>query len=200
MRNPQYRMAGGTPPFKWWTRGQRMGARSHIPYTSHHHASQHARTWQRRPETHKRRRKTWVCEAHGHPPCRACALAHRGVRYYGTVVPEGTRGTRGCLQCAPLSRGEPPPHCAAWGRAEPSRGLQVGGGGGGGGATPSPQEARDAHAVRGGGGAHTRGARRPEPVPPPARGDEATEGRDTSPGRPAGQTSTPAGAAWACRH
>ena len=71
--------------------------------------------------------------------------------------------------------------------------------GGGGGATPSPQEARNAHAGEGG-GAHTRGARRPEPVPPPARGDEATEGRDTSPGRPAGQTSTPAGAAWACRH
>ena len=31
-------------------------------------------------------------------------------------------------------------------------------------------------------------------------GNEATEGRDTSPGRPTGQTSTPAGAAWACRH
>ena len=42
---------------------------------------QHARTRQHRPETHKRRCKTWVCEAHGHPPCRACAIAHTGVRY-----------------------------------------------------------------------------------------------------------------------
>ena len=49
-------------------------------------------------------------------------------------------------------------------------------------------------------GTYPRGVRRPEPVPPPARGDEATEGRDTSPGWPAGQTSTPAGAAWVCRH
>ena len=72
---------------------------------------------------------------------------------------------------------------------------------GGGGTNPSPQKASDANADGGGGGgANPRGVRRPEPVPPLARGDEATEGRDTSPGRPAGQTSTPAGAAWACRH
>ena len=64
---------------------------------------------------------------------------------------------------------------------------------------PSPQKASDADAGEGG-GANPRGVRRPEPAPPLARVDEATEGRDTSLGRPAGQTSTPAGAAWACRH
>ena len=35
----------------------------------------------RKPETHKRRTKTRICEPHGHPPCRACATTHRGVRY-----------------------------------------------------------------------------------------------------------------------
>ena len=190
MRHPQYRMAGGAPPFKWWTRGQRMGARSHTPYASHHNTRAHGNAGRRHTSGGERR----GCARHTDTHRAERARWHTGE--YGTAVPEGTRGTRGCLRCAPLPRCEPPPHCAAWGRAEPARGLQ---GGGGGGATPSPQEARDAHAGEGG-GAHTRGARRPEPVPPPARGGEATEGRGTSPGRPAGQTSTPAGAAWACRH
>ena len=74
---------------------------------------------------------------------------------------------------------------------------------GGGGTTPSPQETRPAHAGEGG-GRHAPGApctrSRSEPARPLAHGDEVTEGRDTSPGRPAGQTSTPARAAWACRH
>ena len=35
----------------------------------------------RKPEAHKRRTKTWICETHGHPRCRACATTHRGVRH-----------------------------------------------------------------------------------------------------------------------
>ena len=35
----------------------------------------------RKAEAHKRRTKTWICETHGHPPCRACATTHWGVRH-----------------------------------------------------------------------------------------------------------------------
>ena len=109
------------PPFQVVDTGPENGSQE--PHTICF-TPQHARTRQRRPETHKRRRKTWVCEAHGHPPCRACALAHRGVRY---CCARGHQGHPRVPAMCPLPRGEPPPHCAAWGRAEPAKGLQVGG-------------------------------------------------------------------------
>ena len=190
MRNPQYRMAGGTPPFQVVDTGPENGSQE--PHTIRF-TPQHARTLQRRPETHKRRRKTWVCEAHGHPPCRACALAHRGVRY---CCARGHQGhPRVPAMCPPAAGRAPTPLRRLGAR----RASQRTPGRGEGGQPPAPKR-RVTHTPVRGGGAHTRGAQRPEPVPPPARGDEATEGRDTSPGRPAGQTSTPAGAAWACRH
>ena len=180
----------GRPPFQVVDTGPENGSQEPHPI---HFTPQHARTRQHRPETHKRRRKTWVCEAHRHPPCRACALAHRGVRY---CCARGHQGHPRVPAMCPPAAGRAPTPLRRLGTRRASQRAP----GRGGGATPSPQEARDAHTGEGGGGAHTRGARRPEPVPPPARGGEATEGRDTSPGRPAGQTSTPAGAAQACRH
>ena len=152
---------------------------------------QHARTRQHRPETHKRRCKTRVCEAHGHPSCRACAIAHKGVRY---CCARGHQGHLRVPAMCPPAAGRAPTPLRRLGvrrasQRTPGRGR----------ANPSPQKASDANTGEGR-GTYLGGVRRPEPFPPPARGDEAKEGRDTSPGRPAGQTSTPAGAAWACRH
>ena len=121
MRNPQCQMAGGTPPFKWWTRGQRMGARSHTPYASHHNTRARGNAGRRHTSGGERRGCAKHMDTH------RAERAHWHTGEYGTAVPEGTRGTRECLRCAPLPRGEPPPHCAAWGCAEPARGLQVGG-------------------------------------------------------------------------
>ena len=95
----------------------------------------------------------------------------------------------------PCRRASPHPTALPGGAQSQSEDSRSGGGG----TNPSPQKVSDTNTAQGG-GAYPGGVRRPEPVPPPARGDEATEGRDTSPGRPAGQTSTPTGAAWACRH
>ena len=107
MRNPRYRLEGGTPPFQWWTRGQRMGATSHIPYASHHKTRAHGNADMRHTSGGERR----GCARHTDTHRVERARWHTGE--CGTAVPEGTMGTRGCLRCAPLPRGEPPPHCAA---------------------------------------------------------------------------------------
>ena len=171
-------------PFKWWT-GPKNG--SQAPHTIRF-TPQRARTRQRRQGTHKRQRKMWVCEAHGHPPCRACTLAHRGVWY---CCAEGHQGHRRVPAMCPPAAGQAPSPLRRLGARRASQRTP---GRGEGGQPPAPKGRVTHTPVR---GAHTRGARRPEPVLPPARGDEATEGRDTSPGRPTRQTSTPAGAAWA---
>ena len=177
------------PPFQVVDAGPENGSQE--PHTIRF-TPQHARTRQRRPETHKRRRKTWVCEAHGHPPCRACAGTQGSAVLLCPRAPGAPAGACDVAPCRGVGPHLTAPPGGAQGQPEDTRT-------GGGGTTPSPQETRNTRAGEGG-GAHTRGARRPEPAPPPAHGDEATEGRDTSPGRPAGQTSTPAGVAWAYRH
>ena len=177
------------PPFKWWTRGQRMGAGSHIPYTSHHNTRAHGNTGRRHTSGGVGVRSTRT------PTVQSVRAGTQG----STVLlcPRAPGAPASACHVPPCRGASPHPTAPPGGTQSQPEDSRSGRGG----TTPSPQEARNAHAGEGGGGgAHTGGARRPQQVLPPARGDEATEGRDTSLGRPAGQTSTPAGAAWACRH
>ena len=109
------------PPFQVVDTGPENGRQE--PHTRHF-APQHACTRQCRPETSKRRQKSWVCEAHGHPPCRACALAHRGVRY---CCARGHQGHPRVPAMCPPAAGRAPTPLRRLGAAELARGLQVGG-------------------------------------------------------------------------
>ena len=155
------------PPFQVVDTG--MGARSHIPYTLYHNTRAHGNTGRRHTSGGERR----GCARH--TDTHRAERARRPTGEYGTAVPEGTRGTRGCLRVPPCRGASPHPTAPPGGAQSQPEDSRSGGGG----TTPSPQEARNAHAGEGG-RAHTRGARRPEPASPPAHGDEATAGRDTS--------------------
>ena len=123
---------------------------SQEPHTRHF-TPQHARTRQRRPETHKRRCKTWVCEAHGHPPCRACAIAHRGVRY---CCARGHQGHPRVPAMCPRAAGRAPTPLRRLGVRRASQRTP---GWGEGGRTPAPKRRVTRTPVRGGGG-HSPGA------------------------------------------
>ena len=131
------------PPFQVVDTGPENGSQE--PHTIRF-TPQHARTRQHRPETHKRRRKTWVCEAHGHPPCRACALAHRGVRY---CCARGHQGhPRVPAMCPPAAGRAPTPLRRLGAR----RASQRTPGRGEGGQPPAPKRRVTHTPVRGGGG------------------------------------------------
>ena len=178
MRNPQYRTAGGTPPFQVVDMGPGNGSQE--PHTIRF-TPQHTRTQQRRPETHKRRRKTWVCEAHGHPPCRACALAHRGVRY---CCARGHQGhPRVPAMCPPAAGRAPTPLRRLGAR----RASQRTPGRGEGGQPPAPKRRVTHTPVRGGGG-HTPGAPGAQSQPHPWRtGTKRRRGETPPQGGPPGK-------------
>ena len=135
------------PPFQVVDTGPENGSQE--PHTIRF-TPQHARTQQRRPETHKRRRKTWVCEAHGHPPCRACALAHRGVRY---CCARGHQGHLRVLAMCPPAAGRAPTPLRRLGARRASQRTP---GRGEGGQPPAPKRRVTHTPVRG--GEHTPGA------------------------------------------
>ena len=144
--------------FKWWTRGQRMGARSHIPYASHHNTRAHGTADRRHTSGGERR----GCVRHTDTHREERARWHTGE--YGTAVPEGTRGACDVPPCRGASPHPTAPPGGAQSQPEDSR-L------GGGGTTPSPQEARRAHAGEGGGGSTHQGRPAPRASPTPgARG------------------------------
>ena len=162
MRNPQYRTAGGTPPFQVVDMGPENGSQE--PHTIRF-TPQHARARHRRPETHKRRRKTWVCEAHGHPPCRACALAHRGVRY---CCARGHQGHPRVPAMCPPAAGRAPTQLRRLGARRASQRTP---GRGEGGQPPAPKRRVTHTPVRGGGGGTHQGRPAPRASPTPgARG------------------------------
>ena len=146
------------PPFQVVDMGPENGSQE--PHTIRF-TPQHARTRQHRPETHKRRRKTWVCEAHGHPPCRACALAHRGVRY---CCARGHQGHPRVPAMCPPAAGRAPTPLRRLGARRASQKTPGRGEGG----QPLAPKRRVTHTpVRGGGGTHQG---RPTPTASPTPG------------------------------
>ena len=160
------------PPFQVVDTGPKNGSQE--PHTNCF-TPQHARTRQRRPETHKRRRKTWVCEAHRHPPCRACVLAHRGVRY---CCARGHQGHPRVPAMCPPAAGQAPTPLRRLGARRASQRTP---GRGEGGQPPAPKGRATHTPVRGGGGGTHQGRPAPRASPTPGARGRSNGGGETPP-------------------
>ena len=149
---------GWQPPFQVVDMGPENGSQE--PHTIRF-TPQHAHTRQHSPETNKRRRKTWVCEAHGHAPCKACALAHKGVRY---CCARGHQGHQRVLAMCPHAARRAPTPLRRQGAGTTSQRTPGRGEGG----QPPASKRRVTHTpVRG--GRHTPGAPGAQSQPHPWR-------------------------------
>ena len=114
-------------------------ARKCIHTHKHTHTQAHTHTHTHR-HTHKRRTKTWICETHGHPPCRACATTHRGVRH---CCSRGHQGHPRVPTECPVAANRTPARVLGGRRISQRTPM---GRGGGTAAHPRPQTACAAHA------------------------------------------------------